>query len=558
MKKKTVLVILLSILYVNIIVGQGKKLDHSYDRIALTVVYVDDPNPDANMTNYYCQSAKNYFSNTSIVPDKYDDHFIPTRVISSDLSNSSYGHPDSLRLLSAISQTNITRQMVEKWFKRAPDGSFSMDLIKERGQYNASDNDFLTASANERQKSVLEDMGEKLLQKNYLLLVNYSDIKAFKNSQNKLYYKGTARAYLYRLVWDEATSSMFYNDLWINDTDDEKVKKQKREKFNTTDFKVEFINAIRVDKNQMLTFGLNLLDDNEKLGLLNAQLGEGIIDKLVSVNSAFIIKKRIVSINPIAATIGSKEGLYVDQRFFVYETALNNKNSEVDRRRSVVRVKKVSDNKYVTQGKTPPSIFYKVSSGKVDQYGMFLQQKNDLGLTFSAVKLFGGIGGIDLSATYNISRALSKNFKINMSPGFHFYGEIGFDSEFYSDVAHDGSYKYSFSRFSLGFLKEYYFLNIFQVAYKIGYGGESTELTGNSATVDQLKLSGQFLMLGGRLGLNLFHNVQLITGVNYYIPFGKASLKDGTKDPVDADYEWTYYFNDRKGLSFYTGLKIII
>ena len=57
--------------------------------------------------------------------------------------------------------------------------------------------------------------------------------------------------------------------------------------------------------------------------------------------------------------------------------------------------------------------------------------------------------------------------------------------------------------------------------------------------------------------MNVLHNVQLVSGVNLNMPFGKASLTVGDAESVDQEEGWTYYFEDRKGLNMFLGLKIL-
>lgn len=554
MKKRLFVLFFLSTCLISVLYGQQKQSGHSYDRVALTIVYVDDPYPDEKMNDRYRQSARNFYSTANIIPDRYDDHAIPAKIIRFDLNNLLYVNPDSLKLMNEISQNRISGQMVERWFGRKEDGTFSMDLIKDRGRYNASDNDYLISTASERQKSALEDLGEKLLQKSYLLLVNHCDIEQLKDSNNKPYYRGAARAYLYQLVWDEETGAIFYNNLWINEQDDAAVRKQKIDQFNAMPFKVRFVRSFKVESNQLLTFGLDQMSDDEKLNLLNSQLGKAVVEKLVGANSDFIIKKTLISSKPIAATIGSKEGLFVDQRFFVYETVMNRNEQLVNKRRSVIRVKNVSDNKRETAGKTTPSEFYQVASGKIDHYGMFIQEKKEYGVGLSASKVFKdsygeGIGGLELMATLRISRFIK-------SPGWFIYGDLGFDKTHYNYSYYGYVLDYhNFTRFSVGLMKEYHFMKIFQAGWRAGYGIESTELTGNSEKANQIGLSSSLILAGGKLGLNLHHNIQLVAGLNWYIPFGKASLEVGEQDAVDADEGWTYFFEDRKGISSFIGLN---
>jgi len=552
MKKITLTFVIVCYLAGQFVQAQQTSSSPSYDRISLSVVYVDDPAPDEHMNQSIRNSASTLYTKGIKIPDRYDDHALPTRVISYDLSNVNYVMPDSTRLIPTIDQAALGRQMVEKWFSRNAEGMFNMDLIKQRGLYNATDNDYLTQVASERRTAALEDMGEKLIQKSYLLLINHCGIEPLKDSNNKIYYKGSARAYLYKLVWDEEAGAVFYGNLWINDNDDAATRKQKIDQFNNTQYKFKYVKSFRIDKTQTLTTDVEKMSDQQKIDHLNGQLAEGIIDKLAGTTSEFTVKKHLIASDPPAATIGAKEGLYVDQRFFVYETVMGRNQVATNKRRSVLRVKKVSDNRKVTEGKTTPSVFYHVAAGKIDHYGMFIEEKNDYGVSLSMHKVSGGIGGVDFMATYRISRFVN-------SPGLQIYGDLGFDSGYYPDVSFDNYYKedFNFTRFSVGILKEYHFWKIFQATWKGGYGMESTELTGNKESTDQADLSGQFILLGGRLGLNVVHNVQLVSGVNLYMPFGNASLKVGENEAVEQDNGWTDFFEDRKGLNLYFGLKYL-
>jgi len=560
MKKCTFFIIPMMIFCTNFVVGQENTAGNAYSRVSLTVVYIDDPSPDETMNSGIRQSITNFHQNNSIVPGKFDDHTVSPRVETIDLSNYSLiaSPDDKAKIGTAIEQSPLARNMVAKWFNRSADGTFNMDLIKSRGRYSASDNDALTAYANQRQDKVLEDMGEKLLQKSFLLLLNYSDIKPYYNNEKKLEsYSGNVRGYLYRLVWDEETSAKFYNELWINDTDDAAIKTQKKALFESTPYKVVAVTTVNSSGSQSTNVMGETLSESATLELLYKKLSEGVIEKLEFSVSDFQVKMNLVSSKPLAATIGLKEGLYVDQRYFVMEKTYDSKNNIVEHRKAVVRVKKVSDNRAETKGKTVPSYFYQVAGGKVDHFGMYVKQKSDYGLTFSTTFQSGSIGGTDLMLTYNLSRVMSKGIKMNAKPGLHIYGELGFNSGNYNDVLYGGSTKYNFTRASFGLIQEYYFWHYFQLAGKIGYGSESTELTGNSAEEDKIKMAGSFLLFGGRFGINLMHNLQLVTGINVYAPFGKASLTYGTQDPVDDVNNWTYYFYDRKGSSSYFGLKII-
>ena len=65
--------------------------------------------------------------------------------------------------------------MVAKWFNRDKQtGSFNMELIKERGLYNANQQQTNVARASIRGMALLEDAGELLIHNTYLVV---NDIK---------------------------------------------------------------------------------------------------------------------------------------------------------------------------------------------------------------------------------------------------------------------------------------------------------------------------------------------------------------------------------------------
>ena len=70
----------------------------------------------------------------------------------------------------------MAQQILSIWFNRQADGSFNVDLLKQRGLYNANDNDFMAASASKRGQSTLMDMGLKLVNQSYVLVYDFFDV----------------------------------------------------------------------------------------------------------------------------------------------------------------------------------------------------------------------------------------------------------------------------------------------------------------------------------------------------------------------------------------------
>jgi hypothetical protein len=257
----------------------------------------------------------------------------------------------------------------------------------------------------------------------------------------------------------------------------------------------------------------------------------------------------------------------VDQRFFIYEN-VQKKNQEIaKRRRAVVRAKNVADNQTVTQGKSNPTTFYQIAGGKVDHFGMFLEQKNDYGVSLAATALFGEMGGYNVTLGYNLSRTLGKSMKMKTIPtGVYLFVDLALEQKVYGNVnvpnytATGFSKNFSFTRLSLGLFKDFYFLNHFQLTPRIGYGIERTNLfdKGDAVYPEGLSISGDHILAGASLGMNLLHNVQIIGGANYYYLLGNNSVTAGSSPSVTIATPWSSIFYNRSGLSIFGGLRILL
>lgn len=84
------------------------------------------------------------------IPGKFNDHNVDCKSIKIN------GHDVQTTLYQKLNQ-DVSRQIVAKWFNRNSKGLFSMELISERGLYNATDADFLKAQISQRKMDLLKD-----------------------------------------------------------------------------------------------------------------------------------------------------------------------------------------------------------------------------------------------------------------------------------------------------------------------------------------------------------------------------------------------------------------
>ncbi|MFA6127495.1 MAG: hypothetical protein WC699_09330 [Bacteroidales bacterium] len=576
MKPVSCLILAICLLSWQIASGQEKTPGREYSRVSLTVVYIDDPSPDPN--GGLSSPVRSFVESNKLIGPKFNDHLLPSRFVRIDIPNYTMEKPvitpattETAAIRDFLAGSDLSRQIVAKWFDRKPDGMMSMDLIGQRGLYNAKDNDYLTATASQRQTGGLKDQGEKLLKVSYLLFINFSDIqyKESKSTPGQGDYGGTGRGYLYKLVWNDSVSAQFYENLWISENDPAAVKTGKQQKFDQTVFPMQFVREVRYTMTpSMIVLPNDKRSNDEKRNALLNSLYENILLQMENRVEDFQVRQNLVSSKPIGATIGLKEGVYVDQRFFIYEN-VQKKNQEIaKRRRAVVRAKSVADNQKVTEGKSTPTLFYQVAGGKIDHFGMYLEQKNDYGLSLTASAMYGDMGGYNLTIGYNLSRTLGKTMKIKTIPtGVYLFADIAIELALYSNVnipvfySEVFSRNYSFTRLSFGLCKDFYFMRNFHLSPRIGYGFETTSLYAkgvNATYPDGLSASGDHIVAGASLGMNLLHNIQVIGGANYYYLLDNNSVTAGSNPSVMIGTPWSSIFYNRNGLSIFGGLRILL
>ena len=215
--------------------------DLKYRRSSLYTLMVND------LAREYSGVIKDAFGN-STVPQKFNDHNIGPYLVNG-IANSD----DQTQVITTyLTNNNVAKDLVAKWFNRSNDGKFNMDLIASRGMYDATAMDKVVANASERGSALLADAGEELIGNTFVIVNDYK----FANTEEAFaigkrasgfakmaagYIPGAGAAiqkgitaaeaaatvagkgywvrttsYLYRLVWDEESASIFYNNYWTD------------------------------------------------------------------------------------------------------------------------------------------------------------------------------------------------------------------------------------------------------------------------------------------------------------------------------------------------------
>lgn len=299
------------------------------------------------------------------IDGQFNDHNLSVRVVS---VNNTADH--AVDMANFVENNQLASRLVAKWFNRNYlTGECDLELVKSRGLYDASALDRELASRSALGNALLEDAGEDLIGKTYVLMneITYVDRGAQSAAWGAVFgavaagvaagfdldadlaqgigamtnavissYKGFAvriRTLLFRLVWDETTANMFYTKHFADRLNPELLKIKDAFESDRPRYRMEYVGEI-ISKGGKTSF-LGINEEEPQLMVRKAcqrALEENISDLQVKYEE-FRIKSPIVTVSPtITAQIGLKEGITPATRFEVLETV------EKDGRREYRRV----------------------------------------------------------------------------------------------------------------------------------------------------------------------------------------------------------------------------
>jgi hypothetical protein len=254
---------------------------------------------------------------------------------------------------------------------------------------------------------------------------------------------------------------------------------------------------------------------DELLAELPSSMQESSMFKASKQIDDFRVKAPIFSEKPITAKLGSKEGIYIDQRMFAYEIEQDEQGNQVKKRKGVLRPSKIVNNDTIAVGESLASTF-KQQGGKKLYNGMLVEMKEDWGIGVNLGygildNVVGGInGGVELRlARYtkgilpdNINRLL-RGWHLNINASFNMFN----DKNFFGDTTiqnavFGGSSKGSVITYGGSLSRETYFTKKGNIYLMPEFGAGLIGL--NVAGKSEYEINGSSLYINGGLGLG-FH-----------------------------------------------------
>ena len=286
------------------------------------------------------------------VPDKFNDHNLSVRVLNlNEKLSGAKSEKENLEITEFLEKNKIASRLVGRWFNRdIYTGACDMELVKERGLYNATEFDKQLAMHSARGLAMLQDAGEELIGNTFVLV---NDIRYVDKNQNAktassiikvlgsvaAAYTGTTdiedltnnvgdmvetikgftvriNTFLYKLEWTEEQANLFYQEQY---GDGEDTIKWTNFENARESYKLRYVG--KVESKGGTTSFLGIKEDEPIVMVRKAcqrALDENVVD-LQRNYEEFRTKTPLLSVEPLTAYIGMKEGVRADSKFEVLE-----------------------------------------------------------------------------------------------------------------------------------------------------------------------------------------------------------------------------------------------
>lgn len=347
------------------------------------------------------------------VPDKFNDHNLSVKVLTLDekLSKASSSKENPL-ITDFLKNNKVASRLVGKWFNRdSYTGECDMELVKERGLYNATEFDKQLAARSARGIALLQDAGEELIDNTFVIVndIRYIDKnKGAKVASSAIKILGTLAAaytgtniddltdnvgdmvetlkgftvkintFLYKLEWTDEQAMLFYKEQYAS-----VPNKEKKENFEKARSKYNLKYVGKVESSGSTTSFMGIKEDEPIMMVRKAcqrAIDENIVD-LQRNYDEFRTKTPLVTTEPLTAYIGMKEGVTLDSQFEVLEAIEMEDGSRKYNRVGVIAPIKnlIWDNRYMAQeegaaGSMLGYTTFRTISGKDFAKGMLIRE----------------------------------------------------------------------------------------------------------------------------------------------------------------------------------------
>ncbi len=347
------------------------------------------------------------------VPDKFNDHNLSVKVLNMDKKLSGAGSQKENPVITEFLQNNkVASRLVGRWFNRDYfTGQCDMELVKERGLYNATEFDKQLATRSARGMAMLQDAGEDLIGNTFVLVndIRYVDknkgarvaggiLKALGSIAAA--YTGTniddltdnigdmvetikgfkvkINTFLYRLEWTDEQAALFYQEQYAAKPD-----ASKRANFESArgNYRLKYVGKVESSGGTTSFLGIN---EDQPVVMVRKACQRAIDENVVDLQrnyEEFRTKSPLVTVEPLTAYVGMKEGVTAKSKFEVLEVVeMENGTHKYNRVGIIEPIENlIWDNRYMAaeegaQGATLGFTTFRKVSGKDFAKGMLIRE----------------------------------------------------------------------------------------------------------------------------------------------------------------------------------------
>lgn len=279
-----------------------------------------------------------------------------------------------------LAKNQIAKRLVSKWYNRDKEkGNFNVNLLTERGNYNADPKEMRLASLSARGRAIIEDAGEQLINNTFVLVndISYYDKEAAAQTAKAVFqaiamvasaasgisgsgnvssiadmtesvanlsgmisnsiagFTVNITTYLYRLKWDENVATTFYENYYYDDIVD--INKKNAYEKDKNLFKLEYVNSYDARSTKTVLRGIHKNSD-----VFKKVLSRAIDNNIVELQKKFPIFQVTSTIsevdnNNIKVQIGLKEGVSPSSKYEVLERVMNADGKYSYHRKGVIK-----------------------------------------------------------------------------------------------------------------------------------------------------------------------------------------------------------------------------
>ena len=347
------------------------------------------------------------------VPDKFNDHNMSVKVLNMDKKLSGAGSQKENPVITEFLQNNkIASRLVGRWFNRDFfTGQCDMELVKERGLYNATEFDKQLAKRSARGMAMLQDAGEDLIGNTFVLVndIRYVDKnKGAKTGAAVLKFLGSVAAaytgtsiddltdnigdmvetikgfrvkintFLYKLEWTDEQAALFYQEQYTAKPD---AKKRTNFENARDNYRLKYVGKVESSGGTTSFLGIN---EDQPVVMVRKACQRAIDENVVDLQhnyEEFRTKSPLLSVEPLTAYVGMKEGVTAKSRFEVLEVVEMENGSRKYNRVGVIEPIEnlIWDNRYMSveegaQGATLGFTTFRTISGKDFVKGMLIRE----------------------------------------------------------------------------------------------------------------------------------------------------------------------------------------